>query len=108
MKFISSAILALTLTATSGAAEDLQFLLVNESSAAVTAFHVSTSSSESWEDNLIAGGYLDSGYEIDVLIADGQTTCIYDILAEFSDGATLEDYNLDLCPSSEFLEPMRA
>jgi len=76
--------------------------LVNESSAAVTAFHVSTSSSDSWEDNLIAGGYLDSGYEIDVLIADGQTTCVYDILAEFSDGATLEDDNLDLCQMGSY------
>jgi hypothetical protein len=71
MKCLTLPLAAALLTATAATAEDLQFLLVNESSAAVTAFHVSTSSSDSWEENLIAGGYLDSGYEINVLIADG-------------------------------------
>lgn len=102
MKFLTLPLAAAIMSATAASAEDLQFLLVNESSAAVTAFHVSTSSSDSWEENLIAGGYLDSGYEINVLIADGQTTCVYDVLAEFSDGATLEDYNLDLCEMGSY------
>ncbi|NKW92100.1 hypothetical protein HGD87_06115 [Rhodobacteraceae bacterium R_SAG9] len=102
MKFLTLPLAAAIMTATTASAEDLQFLLVNEASAAVTAFHVSTSSSDSWEENLIAGGYLDSGYEINVLIADGQTTCVYDVLAEFADGATLEDYNLDLCEMGSY------
>ena len=102
MKFLTRPLAAAIMSATAASAEDLQFLLVNESSAAVTAFHVSTSYSDSWEENLIAGGYLDSGYEINVLIADGQTTCVYDVLAEFSDGATLEDYNLDLCEMGSY------
>ncbi|MFY0660938.1 MAG: hypothetical protein JXR15_10625 [Shimia sp.] len=102
MKLMSSALLTLAITASLALAEDLNFLLINESSAAVTAFHVSTSSSESWEENLIDGGYLDSGYEINVRIADGQTTCVYDVLAEFADGATLEDYSLDLCDMGSY------
>ncbi|WP_294228112.1 hypothetical protein [uncultured Shimia sp.] len=102
MKSLSLSLFATLLAATPVFAEDLQFLLVNESSAAVTAFHVSTSSSENWEENLIDGGYLDSGYEINVRIADGQTTCVYDVLAEFADGATLEDYNLDLCEMGNY------
>ncbi|SMP11127.1 hypothetical protein [Shimia sagamensis] len=102
MKLKFLALFATTFCATSATAEDLYFLLTNESSAAVTAFHVSTSSSENWEENLIDGGYLDSGYEINVRIADGQTTCVYDVLAEFADGATLEDYNLDLCEMGSY------
>ncbi len=102
MKTASLVFATTVVCATSAAAEDLQFLLTNESSSDVTAFHVSTSSSDSWEENLIDGGILAPGYEINVLISDGQTTCVYDVLAEFADGATLEDYNLDLCEMGSY------
>ncbi|MEH6633349.1 MAG: hypothetical protein V7776_21245 [Halopseudomonas aestusnigri] len=78
-------------------AEDLEFLLSNQSSSPIVAFHVSPVNSGEWESNLMEGGILDSGYEIGVLIADGMETCEYDIRAEFDDGDTLEDFDLDLC-----------
>ncbi|WP_419904562.1 hypothetical protein [Kiloniella sp.] len=78
-------------------AEDLEFLLSNQSSSPIIAFHVSSASSGEWESNLMEGGILDSGYEIDVLIADGMETCEYDIRADFEDGEVVEDYDLDLC-----------
>ncbi len=78
-------------------AEDLVFLLINESSSPVVSFYVSPASSGDWESNLMAGGFLDSGYEIDVLIADGMETCEYDIRADFEDGEVIEDFGLDLC-----------
>lgn len=78
-------------------AEDLSFLLTNESDVAVTGFYVSHTGTSSWEENLLEGGYLDSGYEIDVIIADGLTTCVYDIRTEFEDGDSFEDYEVDLC-----------
>ncbi|WP_293574261.1 hypothetical protein [Phaeobacter sp.] len=83
-------------------AEDLDFLLINESSADLVEFNVSPASSETWEDNLLAGGYLAPDYEIEVLIADGATTCIYDIRGAFSDGSEAEDYGLDLCDLGEY------
>ncbi|AHD00626.1 hypothetical protein [Leisingera methylohalidivorans] len=78
-------------------AEDLQFQLINDSSADLVEFNVSSASSDSWESNLLEGGYLAPGYEIGVLIADGATTCVYDIRGSFSDGSEAEDYGLDLC-----------
>ncbi|MEX3009100.1 hypothetical protein [Hoeflea sp. TYP-13] len=97
-KLVLTATAAVALSWASGAtAEDLEFLLTNKASSPVIAFHVSPASTNSWEENLLEGGYLDSDYEIDVVIADGQTTCVYDIRAEFEDGDALEDYGLDLC-----------
>lgn len=84
------------------AAEDLEFLLVNESSADVTEFHVSIAETNQWEENLIEGGYLAPGYELGVIIADGEETCIYDLRAVFSDGAVVEDYGLDLCEMGSY------
>lgn len=81
------------------AAEDLSFLLVNESSADLVEFNVSEGSSSSWEENLLEGGILAPGYEIDVLIADGATTCIR---GRFSDGSEAEDFDLDLCDLGEY------
>ncbi|MCE8009595.1 hypothetical protein [Aestuariivita sp.] len=84
-------------------AQDLDFLLINDSSADLVAFNVSTAASTSWEMNLMRGGYLAPGYEIDVVIADGEATCIYDIRGLFSDGASVEDYGLDLCEMGEYI-----
>lgn len=78
-------------------AEDLSFNLVNKAGSAVVAFHVSHTGTKQWEENLLAGHYLPNGNQIDIIIADGRTTCVYDILTEFKDGDTVEDYNLDLC-----------
>ena len=83
-------------------AEDLEFLLVNDSSADLVEFNVSPASSNNWEGNLMEGGYLAPGYEIDVLIADGATTCVYDIRGSFADGSEAEDYGLDLCDLGEY------
>lgn len=90
--------LALSVSAIGAAvAEDLDFTVINHSGSDVTAFHVSHAGTGSWEENLIAGGYLPSGNEIGIQIADGRATCVYDILTEFADGQKLEDYGLDLC-----------
>ncbi len=95
-RFVIATVVA-CVTATPVFAQDLEFLLINDSPGPLTEFYVSAASSGSWESNLLRGGYLDAGYEVDVLIADGLSTCVYDILAVFSDGERLEDFDLDLC-----------
>ena len=97
--------LALALSVSIGGAalaEDLEFTLINGSNADVTAFHVSHAGTSSWEENLIAGGFLPVGNEIDILIADGRSTCIYDVRTEFADGQSYEDYGLDLCQMGSY------
>lgn len=94
---LAAAAAALTLSVAQAAAEDLDFSLVNDTDTPITGFFVSPASSNDWENNLMTGGILDAGYETDVYIADGLSTCVYDIRAVFSDGEALEDYGLNLC-----------
>lgn len=104
MKTLIAAILVLAaLTVHSPVqAEDLEFLLYNDSSADLVEFNISPASSDDWEENLLAGGYLAPGYEIGVDIADGLSTCVYDIRGKFADGSEAEDYALNLCDLGEY------
>ncbi|KIC41128.1 hypothetical protein RA27_10865 [Ruegeria sp. ANG-R] len=83
-------------------AEDLEFLLYNDSSSDLVEFNISPASSGDWENDLLEGGYLAPGYEIGVDIADGLTTCIYDIRGIFADGSEAEDFGLNLCDLGEY------
>jgi|GEM_PF-3613891 len=84
-------------------AEDLEFLLINASSADIIEFQVSDPTDEYWTDNLIPAGYvLPAGNEIDVIIADGQTNCNYDIRATWDDGSEYVEYDADLCDLGEW------
>lgn len=99
---VTTVLLSALSVAAPSQAEDLEFLLYNDTSADIVGFNVSPSDSDQWEENLIAGGYLPPGNETDVFIEDGLTTCVYDIRGTFSDGETVEDYGLDLCDLGEY------
>ena len=99
----AAALTATLLMATSAFAEDLAFLVVNETSADLVEFNVSPASSSDWEGNLLQGGYLAPDYEADVYIEDGLTTCVYDIRGAVDDGSSVEDYGLDLCDLGEYV-----
>jgi len=104
-RVVIGAVLAVWLSVAGAAgalADDLEFLLINESSSDLVGFNVSPASAGSWEENLLDGGYLPPGNEIDVIIADGLSTCIYDIRGVFADDSTAEDYGLDLCELGEY------
>lgn len=88
---------ALVCAASLAQAEDLDFTLGNETSSDLVEFNVSIAETNNWEENLLEGGYLAPGYEIGVLIADGQDTCVYDIRGIFADDTSFEEYGLDLC-----------
>ncbi|MCG7521340.1 hypothetical protein [Ruegeria sp. Ofav3-42] len=99
----AAALTATVFMATSALADDLEFLVVNDSSADLVEFNVSPASSSDWEGNLLRGGYLAPDYEADVVIADGLSTCIYDIRGAFHDGSSVEDFGLDLCDLGEYV-----
>ncbi len=88
---------ALALSTPVAYAQDLEFMLGNETSADLVEFNVSIAETDMWEENLLEGAYLAPGYEVGVLIADGENTCVYDIRGVFSDETSFEEYGLDLC-----------
>lgn len=99
----SGAAVAALLFGTPVAAQDLEFWLVNLTDTPIVEFYVSPADSGLWEENLMDGYYLDAESEVSVIIADGLTTCIYDIATVFDDGFELEDYGLDLCEMGEYV-----
>ena len=71
-------------------AEDLVFTLVNNSSVNITEMYVSKHSTDQWEENILDGSTIDAGTQSDVTIADGATTCDYDMRFVADNGATHE------------------
>lgn len=79
-------------------AEDIQFTIINDTDSPLIGFYVSHSKTDQWGANLVPDGqFLAAGSQIDVIIDDGRTTCLYDIRAGFQDGSDLEDYEINVC-----------
>lgn len=78
MKYFLGLLIAAALTfATMSLAQvqDLNFDLVKLTNVDIDEFYISRTTSDSWEENLLEGAYLLGGNEIEVTIADGETTC---------------------------------
>lgn len=86
-----------SLTVGSAKAEDLEFKLKNETSSNLVEFYVDSSDQDSWGENLLKGEVVRQGESGTVTIADGKTTCTYDILGVFADGSKVDERNLNLC-----------
>lgn len=78
-------------------AEDLEFTLKNETAGTLVEFYVESSDQDNWGANLLEGQNIKAGEAGTVTIADGKTTCVYDILGVWADGSKTEDYKLNLC-----------
>lgn len=100
-KMLFAAAAALALMATPALAEDLQITVKNNTSTTLTELYVSHVGTNSWEENIL-DGTVDSGEDLAVTIADGRTTCEYDIKAVFEDGGKAEFRNQNLCNTTTF------
>lgn len=99
MGFVQRIAAALTLTAastTTAIAEDLEFVLINQSGFTLTEFYTSPSNVNNWEEDVLGQDVLESGYTVKILIQDGRTQCEYDMRMVFADGDILED-TIDMC-----------
>ena len=82
-------------------AEDLVFMLDNQSSYVVTEFYASPSDVGHWEDDILGADVLGSGDALRITIADGRSQCEYDLRFVFDDGDTMED-TTDLCETGSY------
>ena len=83
-------------------AEDLAFWIWNDTSVVMTELYISPSNVNSWEEDVLGADVVLPGEGGEVIIADGRTTCIYDILGIFADGDQVDDYGVDLCTLEEY------
>lgn len=83
-------------------AEDLTFMLTNTSSYAVKAFFTSPAEVEAWEEDVFGEGYLPSGNQVPITIADGRETCVYDMKFVLEDDSEFIEPGIDLCATGEY------
>ena len=95
--------LAITLSASPAAAQDVEFTLTNDSSYVLTYFYASPSSDSDWGDDLLEEvGVLEPGYEGVVFIGDGSDECLYDFRFETAEGPELEVSSIDICELASY------
>lgn len=83
-------------------AQDLVFMLDNQSSYDIVEFYASPSNVRSWEEDILGRDVLPSGEALRITIADGRSVCEYDLLVVFDDGDRMEDAAIDLCETGSY------
>lgn len=80
------------------------FWIYNNSEAAITDLRVSESSRDTWANNILeANNVLESGDRLQVTFRDSAASaCLYDILAVFTDGEIVEEYQVNVCTSQGY------
>ena len=86
----------------SAAAEDLVFMLDNQSSGAVQEFYASPSNVNSWEEDILGVDILAAGEASRITIADGRSQCEYDLRFVFDDGTVLDEPAINLCDTGSY------
>lgn len=78
-------------------AEDLVFDLHNKSSVTLQELYVSPTHTNSWGSDILGVDVLNPGESARVTIADGESTCVYDINFIGNGGEELTEESIDLC-----------
>jgi hypothetical protein len=100
-KALFASALMLGLSATAAAAQDVEYVLTNSTSATVLEFYTSPVDVSSWENDLLAQTDLMPGESVSVLIGDGREQCEYDVMFVFEDGSEFTD-TVDICQLSSY------
>jgi hypothetical protein len=100
-KLLIAAAAALAFAVTPALAEDLHITVKNNTSTELTELYVSHVGTNSWEENIL-DGTVSPGEDLAVTIADGRSTCEYDIKAVFEDGGHAEFRDQNLCETTTF------
>ncbi|PWK61431.1 hypothetical protein [Roseicyclus mahoneyensis] len=87
--------------ATAAVAQDIQYTLINSSSAVLVEFYTGPVTAPEWGEDLLGADVLVPGESAMVTIADGQTECAYDLLFIFADNTELSD-TVDICELASY------
>lgn len=104
-KFVSFALLALTLLFTSAStvsALDRRVRIVNNTGYTIVRFYGSNKGSDSWEEDILGEDVLPSGSSVNINFDDGSGYCKFDFKAVFDDGDVLVKKNINICKIGTF------
>ena len=67
----------------------------------MTGMYVTKHSANQWDENILATAAIDAGSQTDVTIADGETTCDYDMRFVGGNG-TVHEVNQNQCDPATY------
>ena len=104
MRLARVSMLAAIAVLASGAAhaQDLVFMLDNQSSEAVNEFYVSTVDSDSWEEDILGQDVLPSGEAARITISNAGDQCDFDLRIVYDGGSVVEEREIDLCETGSY------
>lgn len=104
MKSLASALAFATLglSAAPVAAQDVYFELINNSQLTLVQFFASPTYDQYWGNDILGNQVVRPGYSGTVTIADGETTCVYDMLFVMEDGQQITGQT-DICRSNRYV-----
>jgi hypothetical protein len=91
---------AVVLVAAPVSAQEIVFVLNNQSGVDLIEFYASPTSVDTWEDDILGADILEAGAQAEVTI-EGDRGCDYDLKFVFADGDELTD-TADLCDTGEY------
>ena len=91
------AALALVAGVAPAMAQTVEFTIVNDSSQALHYFYTTPNNENSWGEDLLADGTLESGSQGVATIGDGSDQCLYDFKFVMDSGAELIEPAIDIC-----------
>lgn len=93
----------LAFTADKALADKADFQVYNDSNSTITELYVSESNHDSWDNDILGADVLATGSSINIVFGDtSSNVCIYDILAIFADGQSVEDYQVNVCSNGGY------
>ena len=103
-KYLLGGLAALCLSAAPASvlAEDLTFVLTNNSSFAVKSFYTSPVDIGQWEEDIFGENVLPSGNQVNVTIGDGRDVCVYDMKFVLEDDSEYTENGIDLCELGDY------
>jgi len=98
----AAAACAVAMSAAPALAQDLVFMLDNQSSEAVHEFYVSAVASESWEEDILGPDVLPSGESARITITGADGMCDFDLRIVYEGGSVVEEREIDLCETGSY------
>ena len=99
---LAGAAIAAAISVAPAYAEDLAFMLDNQSSGAIQEFYASPVGVDDWEEDILGTDILGAGDASRITIADGRDVCEYDLKIVFDDASEMEERSINLCDTGSY------
>jgi len=99
---LAGAAFASAFTVAPAHADDLVFMLDNQSSTAIDQFYASPVDVNDWKEDILGQDILEAGNFARITIKDGRDVCTYDLKIVFIDGEELDEPGIDLCETGSY------